>query len=1084
MTEIADNKLLKNYTSFKLVGIGGMGEVYQAFDSRHNRTVAIKRFHAPLSQKRIEARERLLREAKVSFEFDHPNLASIYEVVESEDDLFIIRPFYEGINLDEKVTDTQLSKDDSLKLFTSLCHGLKHAHNKNIVHRDIKPANIFILENGDPILMDFGLAKASSLFSEGLTQTGSILGTLDYLSPERVKGLANDHRSDIWALGIVLFEILTGEKPFGNNQEISASILKIITSPTPSLADFGGPEELEPLIYKMLAKNVEKRYQNLDELLHDLDSIKSGKSVSYDSSISLQTELPFVQDNDPELNISNANNLPKSTKTFVGRENELKLINYYLASDDSRLVTIVGSGGNGKTGLAIKVAEQQCTLPNFTDGIYIVGLESINTALAIPSVIAEAIDFDFSGAANPTEQLISHLKDKKILLILDNIDHLTKDLSIILDIITACPYVKILCTSRTKLNYDQEWLVYLNGLNIPSTYENISLDDTKHYDSINLFEKRARRNKASFSLSESNLSAVIEICRIVHGSPLGIELAASWIRLITPDRILKEVQKNFDFLDSHGGGQGKHKSMRAVFEYSWNLLGDSQQDCLKGLTVFKGGFTLDAVKEIITVNHREVLDLLDASLVQEIDDKLFDLQPLVKQYAIEKADNTSEEQHLIEKNHCDYYLKLVSEQKDEIRSEHQQESIKKLEGALENIQAAWNWNITNNIETNSLVSVVEVLRRFFIQKCRFAEAINFFEESLLNSTKHPNFNEIAGQIKANLGCIKLYTNHLPSASQLSKDAITSLIASKNYRSIMLPLSTLGSCEASQGSYQKAKKYFNRCVKIARHFSDIDEATYLTNLAIVEEYLGNYNLAIIHNQNAIDLARKYRLVTLELTITNNLGYIMLATNQTSKAITFLEEALHLAEAQSSSQLTPYILSNLGIAYFQLKDYNKALVFQKQALVETEASGQKDSETLVNIEIGKTLLAKRDLSEAVSFLKRSFILSSEGEHTQNSLKALVYWALYLIVSEQRVEGASILYFIKNHSAVTQEDEKVVATAIKALDKHLSQENIEKAQSNATQLELEPLLKSILSEPAAIPPQLARARTIDSSQLTTSL
>jgi len=915
MTAISNNPLLKDYTDFEQVGVGGMGEVYRAFDKLHDRTIAIKRFHAPLSQKRIEARERLLREAKVSFELNHPNLASIFEVIDSDDDLFIIRPFYEGIALDEKLNAGPLSKEQSLELFVSLCNGLQHAHNKNIFHRDIKPANIFILENGDPILMDFGLAKASSLFSDGLTQTGSIIGTLDYLSPERVKGLDNDHRSDIWALGIVLFEMLTGEKPFGKSQEISASILKIITSPTPSLGDFGGPEELEPIIYKMLAKHVEKRYQTLDEVQQDLDLIKSGKSLSYDSTIGIQTDLPVFQDFDSELTISNSNNLPKSAKAFVGRDNELKLINYYLASDESRLITIVGSGGNGKTGLALKVAEQQCTLPTFTDGIYFVGLDSINSAMAIPSAIAEAMNFDFSGTVNPLDQLIEHMTNKRILLVLDNVDQLTKELGLILSIISSCKHVKILCTSRTKLGHDAEWLVYLNGLNLPSTHQNVSLDNAKSFDSISLFEKRARRNKASFSLSENNLSDIIEICQIVNGSPLGIELAASWIRLLTPDRILHEVQKNFDFLDSNGG-QGKHKSMRAVFEYSWNLLDKSLQHCLIGLTVFKGGFTIEAVQSIIGSTQREILDLLDASLVQETSDKLFDLQPLVRQYALKKT-GTSNSQQPIEKKHCEYYLTLLSAQKDRIRGEEQEECLKQIEGALENIYAAWNWSMENLESTNSLTSAVEVLRRFFIQKCRFVEAVNFFEEALVNSSEDQSLAVIS-YIKANLGCIKLYTNEIDSATRLSKDAITLLKSLKDPSGILLPLSTLGSCEATKGNYPNAKSYFNQCVKIAKHVSDIEEATYLTNLALVEHYLGNYSIAAVHNQNALDLARKFRLSTLELTIVNNLGFLLVSTGQTSKAIQVLEEGLQLAETLSSTQLVPYIVNNLGTACFIIRN----------------------------------------------------------------------------------------------------------------------------------------------------------------------
>ena len=1082
MTNLTNNPLLANYTNIEQVGVGGMGEVYKAFDEVHKRTIAIKRFYAPLSQKRLEARERLLREAKVSFEFNHPNLASIYEVIDTEDELFIIRPFYEGMGLDEKLKEGPLEKEVACKIFLDLCNGLEHAHSKNIFHRDIKPANIFILENGNSVLMDFGLAKATSLFHEGLTQTGSIVGTLDYLSPERVKGLDNDHRSDIWALGVVLFEMLTGEKPFGKNQEISASILKIITSPTPSISDFGGPEELELIIYKTLAKNLEKRYQNLSELKHDLELVESGQSLSYDSTISLQTDLPLAFDQDFDQNevfVPIANNLPKSAKQFVGRENELKLINYYLATDESRLVTIVGSGGNGKTGLALEVAQQQCSLPNFLDGIYFVGLESVSSPIAIPSAIAEALNFDFSGIENPTHQLINYLSTKNTLLVFDNTDHLTKDLSIILELITSCSKVKILCTSRTKLGFDAEWLVYLNGLSLPQADDSLTLELAKKYDSIRLFEKRARRNKASFVLLDNNLKDVIEICQIVQGSPLGIELAASWIRLLSPDRILKEVQKNFDFLESHELS-GKHKSMRAVFEYSWNLLSHAQQDRLVRLTIFHGGFNLEAVKAVTGSNQRDILDLVDASLLQEATDDVFDLQPLVKQYAREKIEESTDLKFATEEKHCNHYLEQVAEYKEAIRSKDQEKCIKSIESTIENIMAAWHWSIDNQYKTQTLVPVTEVLRRFFVEKARFAEAINLFEDTLVSTYSNSKLQQLSGHVKAHLGCIKLYTNESTVAAKLSKDSIQDLKTLKDYQGMMLPINTLGALEAEKGNYNGAKNYFRHCVKIARHLSDIEEATHLANLAMAEQYSGDYQNSAMNYQNALDLARKYRLTNLELNITNNLGHLMLATKQTPAAIQLLNDSLELANTIGSTHILPNTYTNLGIAYFHLTEYKKSLDYKLEALKHIQKNGRKDMETEIYAEIGRSLLFNNNLIEAAKNIRHSILLGYESENVRDSLKALIFWSQYLIVNNQKDEAIQILYFVCSSKGMTEEDETEAKKLLKVLCKRFSEKDRIQFKQGAEQFELEPLLKSIVKDKSEIPFQ----RTIDSTQLTTSL
>lgn len=260
------------YEIIEELGKGGMGVVYKAEDTKLKRTVALK-FLPPTFRADPSSKERFVNEAQTASKLDHPNICTIHEIDETDDgQMFIAMAYYEGETLKEKIQHGPLDLSLVLDIATQIAQGLSKAQSKGIVHRDIKPANIIVTEDEVAKIIDFGLAKLSS--TARLTRTGTTIGTVNYMSPEQARGEAVDHRTDIWSLGVVFYEMLTGQLPFKGDHEqaVVYSILNKEPEPITSLRT-GVPAELEQIVFKALAKNPKDRYHYADELLADLQEV-------------------------------------------------------------------------------------------------------------------------------------------------------------------------------------------------------------------------------------------------------------------------------------------------------------------------------------------------------------------------------------------------------------------------------------------------------------------------------------------------------------------------------------------------------------------------------------------------------------------------------------------------------------------------------------------------------------------------------------------------------------------------------------------------------------------------------------------
>lgn len=384
-----------------------------------------------------------------------------------------------------------------------------------------------------------------------------------------------------------------------------------------------------------------------------------------------------------------ASNLPPQLTPFIGREAEVRDLTDLLADPACRLLTLVGPGGVGKTRLALEVATRQ--QPDYADGTCFVALQHINTPECLSETIADAIQFPLSGTGEPQVQILSALRDKHLLLVLDNFEHLLVAVDLLTAILSAAPEVQVLVTSREVLNVQEEWLYPLAGMDVPARDDE---RDIASYSAVQLFVERARRVCRDFALSSQQV-AVVHICQLVGGMPLALELAAGWTTTLPCDRIAVEIARNLDFLATRLRNiPERHRSMRAVFDQTWQLLTPQERNVFQRLSVFRGGFRQEAATVVAGATLATLAALVDKSLLRCTPDGRYQIHELLRQFASEQLSLLPNEVVRVHDAHCDYYADFLEAQWSEMAG-FQMAAVAIAETELENIREAWQWAVAN-----------------------------------------------------------------------------------------------------------------------------------------------------------------------------------------------------------------------------------------------------------------------------------------------------------------------------------------------------------------------------------------------------
>lgn len=503
------------------------------------------------------------------------------------------------------------------------------------------------------------------------------------------------------------------------------------------------------------------------------DSIRHGDVRTADGEAARGLEPAASSEASPLKPASDPrHNLPQSLTPFLGREEELARIDELLRNPECRLLTLAGPGGAGKTRLSIRAAQMQ--LERFQGGVCFLSLrgmkpvDPLETTELLIAAVADAAGYTFSAQQSPRELLLKYLADKETLFVLDNFEPLLaagpgireQVESLLLDILNQCPAVKLLITSRERLNLPSEWLVDVHGLPYPPTLEKNAVME---YPSVELFTRQARRVNANFSLTGQEY-AVNRICQLVAGFPLGIEFAANWVRLLPCEEIVERLERGGETLAADL--PESNPSLRLVLDSTWAMLTDQEQAVFRRLSVFRKGFTLPAAQQVADASLPVLNGLMNKSMIRRDENGRYVLHELLVQFGSYHLKLDPERERETRQKHGRFYGSFLQSRRAAVQDIHDRAVLNGINTEIENIRGALEWYFELG-DVEAIPSYLETLLHFYRRKGWFQESVILLEKAcmLVNITalQLGRWYRWLGEAHYNLGNITDCTQNLETA---------------------------------------------------------------------------------------------------------------------------------------------------------------------------------------------------------------------------------------------------------------------------------------------------------------------------------
>jgi predicted ATPase len=836
---LAPGTKLGPYEILAPLGAGGMGEVYRARDARLERSVAVKILPAAFSAD-SDRLHQFEREARSASALNHPNIVTIYELGQDGSTHYIAMELIEGKTLREMLVAGLLPIRKAIEIAAQVAGGLAKAHEAGIAHRDIKPANLMVSHDGFVKILDFGLAKlappsgelsAMSTQSTSETQSGLILGTPQYMSPEQASGGQLDFRSDQFSFGLVLYEMVTGKHAFRRSTaaETLVAILREQAEPI-GVQTPDAPAPLCWVIERCLAKEPDKRYVSTRDLARELAAIRDRFS-----------ENPFKHVE------THPTNIPVQRTGFVGREKEVAAARELLLRPDVRLLTVTGPGGIGKTRLAVEVASG--LIDRFPGGIHFVSLSPLSDPGLIVSVIVQTLGLREAGGQSPLEILKKNLQNSMrapTLFLLDNFEHLVQAAPTVAELLAMGPNLKILVTSRAALHVYGEREFPVPPLALPDSRSMPSVEVLSQYPAVALFVQRAVAAKPDFELNRENAPAVIEICARLDGLPLAIELAAARVKVLSPSSMRTRLASRLQLLT--GGARDlpqRQQTLRAAMDWSYDLLNAAEQKLFRRLSVFVGGCNLEGVEAVCDTKGDLDLDLLDGmasmvdkSLVQQVEqakgESRFVMLETIREYALEKLESSGEKA-LSKRAHAAYCLVLAEEEATE---QSGAEWVERLAFEHDNFRAGLEW-LTETGDAEWGLRLGAALFRFWETREYLAEGRDRLGKLLkLAGAAAPTKARTRALFAA--GALAIEQGDYDSADALVRESLDIARQLRDKQGVAVSLNALAVLARDRGDVTFAHSLFEENLVLWRELGDQKAvARSLSNLANVVKLQGDY-----------------------------------------------------------------------------------------------------------------------------------------------------------------------------------------------------------------------------------------------------
>jgi predicted ATPase/transcriptional regulator with XRE-family HTH domain len=653
-------------------------------------------------------------------------------------------------------------------------------------------------------------------------------------------------------------------------------------------------------------------------------------------------------------------NLPIPPSPLIGREHETAMIVRQLREPACRMLTLTGPGGVGKTRLALEAARQ--IEGDFPDGVFFVSMAGIHSTEFIVPVIADTLGLMFSGSLDPENQIISYLRHREILLVLDNFEHILAGAVALSQILQQVSKVKMLLTSREQLHLQWEWVFDVQGLPVPEQMQPGVLEANS---AVVLFLQRARQTAATLSVTEENAEALIRICRLVDGLPLAIELAASWSRLMSPAEIALELERSPDLLEANlFDVPARHRSIRSVFEHSWDLLTAEERLVLMRLSLFQAGFTRQAAEAVAGAKLTVLASLVSKSLLHHSKSPdRYDLHELIRQYSFARLQDSPDESQASEK-YAAYYSQWVAYQEGPFKSAQQPHISQLIRAENGNWHASWHWAVRNQ-RLDLLRRMIPCLNWYFEVHGYYQEALSAFKAAadsfralgapgslqtaaeistfafLLDSLGWFEFRtgnveravpllaeglelaretgdaEVLYYIHGNWGYLSLLTGDIPDAGRLTQESLRYGRMLTPWHTA-IPITVLGIVAYQQGNPTEALQQLTDSLKIWRSVGDprglVFCMLYLSMTALVLKDIP-LTRSTLEESNAIAEANMDRWA--HAFGLDQLGMVCLSENQNEEALALFQKSLHLYREIGDHLNGTNVMIHMGQAYAALQ-----------------------------------------------------------------------------------------------------------------------------------------------------------------------
>ncbi|MCY7362636.1 MAG: tetratricopeptide repeat protein [Ignavibacteria bacterium] len=673
------------------------------------------------------------------------------------------------------------------------------------------------------------------------------------------------------------------------------------------------------------------------------------------------------------------NNLPVQLTKFIGREKEMKEIKNLLSR--STLVTLLGSGGSGKTRLVLEVAED--VIDDFTNGVWFIELASITDPAFIIPEIASVFNLNSDGKKDLYEILKNYLREKEILLVLDNCEHLIHDCAKITEqLLGTCSKLKILASSRESLHIFGEATYSVPSLSMPDLKIKYTAETLSQYESVKLFIDRAISVNPDFKVTNSNAPALAQLCSELDGIPLAIELASARIRVLPVEKILERLNDRFKLLT--GGKRNtlpRHQTLRALIDWSYDLLSDNEKLLLCRLSIFNGGWTLEAAENVCSdesLDEFEILDLLsnllDKSLVKAYDTDFelrYTMLETIRKYGEEKL-NESDEVIKVQEKYYNYFYKFAVDSEHKLTGSLQKEYLLKMNSDYENMREVLNRSLQDNSESTLKISVA--LGKYWELRSYFSEGLNFLQKGLEINNKIDNL--LKAKVYYWTGFYFTFQGKYIESKKYLEESLEMFVESESKEGKALTLMSLAAIAMFEGDYEKMESITNESLNISIEINNKSFiAANLRAIAVSLMHQGNHDESGKRYEESLSIYRELGDQVQLAKIIGNFGALEYLKGNYEKAISYMEESLELRYELGDRHGIGISLNNLGTVYSMQYAFDKAEKVLNESLEIFKELGDRRIYVNPMNTLGNIANERKEYSKAISIFKETVAVSNE-------------------------------------------------------------------------------------------------------------